>query len=75
MELVNAKQVIKPEPDSHFQLRVCGCGSDNVAYVEYKDAVPWRVRCFDCEHELVHPDGVTRHGIQVAWNRGGRHGE
>ena len=72
MELQNATQVIKPEPDGHFVLLGCGCGSDNVAYVERNDGM-WAVRCFDCGHELA--DDSTRHGIQTAWNGGGRYGK
>lgn len=74
MELRNTVQIVKPARDSHFLLLNCGCGSDNVAYVE-TDAGLWAVRCFDCDRVLEHPDGKTKHGIQQVWNGGGRHGQ
>ena len=74
MELRNATQIVKPPPDSHFLLLSCGCGSDNVAYVETGDGL-WTVRCFDCDKVLDHPEGKTKHGIQQVWNGGGRYGK
>lgn len=60
--------IVPADPDSHFRLTECGCGSDHTAYVQMEDG-KWRVRCFDC--------GITsrrghdnRHGAQVEWNKG-----
>lgn len=73
MVMDNVIQVVKPAPDSHFLLLNCGCGSDNVAYVEKAEGM-WAVKCFDCGKELLDQGGWCRHGIQVAWNGGGRYG-
>lgn len=62
--------IVKPEPDSQFRLRPCRCGSDNVAFAQYKMGrqEPWRVRCFDCGF-TVDREKVFRHEAQVEWNR------
>lgn len=75
MSLDNAIQIKVPELDSHFRLLPCGgCGSDNVAYVQYKQGSqePWRVQCFDCGH-TVDKRAIFRHEAQLAWNREERH--
>lgn len=60
---------MKPSPDSQFRLRPCKCGSDNVAFAQYrKDGhEPWRVRCFDCGF-TVDKESACRHDVQVLWN-------
>lgn len=76
MKMDDAIEIVKPDPDSHYRLLPCGCGSDNVAYVAY-DAAPgtlWGVQCFDCGHVFRSQEGMTRHGIQLEWNGGGCHG-
>lgn len=70
----NVISIRKAEPDSQFRLINCPvCGSDNVAYVEYKSGnqEPWRVDCFECGHS-VDGKSVTRHGAQVLWNKAGK---
>ena len=61
--------IVKPEPDSQFRLRQCKCGSDNVAYAQYRKdrQEPWRVRCFDCGF-TVDKAKAFRHEAQTAWN-------
>ena len=60
-------QVLTATTDSHFRLKACKCGSQNVAYVQdvYER---WAARCFDCGREGFADD--TRHGAQVKWNMG-----
>lgn len=62
-------KIVKPEPDSQYRLRDCACGSDNVAFVNYKVGCEelWRVQCFDCLRCEAPATGV-RHQVQVAWN-------
>lgn len=72
MEIQNAMSIHKPDPDGHFRLLNCGCGSDNVAYVEQDDG-SWAVWCFDCNRVATDPRGFCRHGIQNVWNGGGRY--
>lgn len=62
--------IVKPEPDSQYRLRPCKCGSDNVAFAQYrKDGYePWRVRCFDCGF-TVDKESACRHDVQVLWNQ------
>lgn len=71
MELDGMVQIIKPEPDSHFRLVPCRCGSDNVAYVLGVDG-QWHGQCFDCG--LAGTGDLDRHEAQVKWNRGMRDG-
>ena len=69
MQIDNAIQIIKPNPDSQYRLRPCPvCGSDDVAYVEYEDGRQelWRVQCFGCGH--VGQGHEVRHDAQLAWN-------
>lgn len=44
----------RPDPDSHWRLRNCKCGSGNVAYLEYcaEHGDAWRVKCFACGHTV-----------------------
>lgn len=63
--------VLPGDPDSHFRLTDCGCGSDHTAYVQRTDG-SWMVRCFDCGREGS--PAKTRHGAQGLWNRGDRDG-
>lgn len=65
-------EIAAADPDSHFRLLSCGCGSDHVAYVRMADGL-WRVRCFDCGHTSG-PGANSRHGAQAIWNKGGRNG-
>ena len=67
MMLDDVVQVIKPDPDSHFRLVPCKCGSDNVAYVLGADE-QWRAHCFDCGHTGA--GDRVRHEAQVKWNKG-----
>lgn len=68
MKLDDAIEIKKPDPDSHFRLRPCKCGSDNVAYVRYTNGGDaWRVSCFDCGH-TVDKGHHDRHDAQVVWN-------
>ena len=66
MMLDDAIDIIVPEPDKHFRLLPCKCGSDNVAYVLSADRI-WRVHCFDCGHDGAGSE--IRHEAQVAWNK------
>lgn len=61
-------EIVPADPDSHFRLRECSCGSDHVAYVKMADEL-WRVRCFDCGRTSRRGCG-DRHGAQVNWNKG-----
>lgn len=63
-------EIKKPDPDSHFLLRPCKCGSDNVAYVHYeaKGGEAWRVKCFDCGY-VVDKGNKARHDAQINWNK------
>lgn len=75
MQFDNVMRIIKADPDSQFRLLPCAeCGSDNVAYVEYKKGAqePWRVQCFDCGH-MVDKQSVCRHQAQMHWNKEARH--
>lgn len=69
MEIQDAIQIIKPNPDSQYRLRPCKCNSDNVAYVHYdaKGGEAWRVTCFDCGYTVDNGNRV-RHDAQLAWN-------
>lgn len=65
MSLDDVLQVLPAVQDSHFRLKSCRCGSENVAYVQRKDE-RWAARCFDCGREG--PGDDTRHGAQGKWN-------
>lgn len=72
MRLDDAVQVIKPDPDSHFRLRPCKCGSDHVAYVKYLDGPEeaWAAQCFDCGYRAMSVPGCKiQHDAQMAWNK------
>lgn len=58
---------ITPDPDSHYRLIPCGCGSDKIVYEQYSGLL-WRVRCPACGH-TVDRGCAARHDAQVAWNR------
>lgn len=70
MQMENAIQIIKPDPESHFRLRPCLCKSENVAFVQYENEGEelWRVQCFDCGHTIL-PGSAIRHEAQVEWNK------
>jgi len=63
-------EIIKPDPDSHYRLIPCDCGSQEVVYAQYIDAAGapmWRVVCTDCGATVdIHTN--IRHRVQVAWN-------
>ena len=65
MRLDNAVEIIKAEPDSHYRLKPCKCGSDNVAYMLGVDGL-WRGHCFDCGHNGK--GAKIRHEAQEMWN-------
>lgn len=68
MQTNDVIQISKPDPDSHFKLLPCLCGSDNVAYVKYQANATelWRGQCFDC---LCSGKGaVAKHDAQQIWN-------
>lgn len=62
--------IVPADPDSHFRLLECGCGSDNTAYVRTADGL-WRVRCFDCGATST-KGAEVRHEAQAEWNGGCR---
>lgn len=66
-------QIIQPDPDSHYRLIPCSCGSDQVAYarmVTIRGGVEWAAGCKTC--------GKTtrwwrvQHHAQIEWNGGKR---
>lgn len=59
---------IRPDPDSQFRLRSCGCGGE-ARYIGF-DTDEWAVRCTVCGRTGVR--GRLRHDCQIHWNRGGR---
>lgn len=59
---------IRPDPDSQFRLRPCGCGGE-ARYVGY-DTDEWAVQCTVCGRTGVR--GKLRHDCQIHWNQGGR---
>ena len=59
---------IRPNPDSQFRLRPCGCGGD-ARYIGF-DTDEWAVQCTVCGRTGVR--GKLRHDVQIHWNRGGR---
>lgn len=71
MNMDGVIKIVKPVPDSQFRLLSCNCGSDNVAYVKYRqedtaeDA--WKVSCFDCGRTVDKVDAV-QHDAQRSWN-------
>lgn len=70
-------QIVKPDPDSHYRLRDCLCGSSQVVYAEYihtNGTLLWRVVCTDCG-AAVDLQTRSRHDVQVEWNRRNNHGE
>lgn len=61
----NVVQTIKPEKDSQYRLKNCGCGSDNVAYIMGVDG-NWRGRCLDCGR--TGEGSKVQHKAQGFWN-------
>lgn len=61
-------EIVPADPDSHFRLTECSCGSDHVAYVKMADEL-WRVRCFDCGATYPPAGCDSRHEAQVLWNK------
>lgn len=65
-------ETIRPDPDSHYRLRPCKCGTPLAAvYERYttKDGNwAWRVVCNSCG-ATVDLQGTVRHDVQVEWNR------
>ena len=69
--MMDAIEVIRPDPDSHFRLVPCkACRSDQVVYEQYLagEKFPWRVRCQGCGC-MVDKGMEIRHEAQVAWNK------
>ena len=62
--------ITKPEPDSHFRLVPCRCGSDNIAYVKFVTPMgdSYRVSCFDCGCTMTPSGIVSKHTAQMHWN-------
>lgn len=64
--MMDAIEVIRPDPDSHFRLLPCKvCQSEDIAY---ERPWGWRVRCQACGH-TVDIGTHVRHEAQVAWNK------
>ena len=59
---------IIPDPDSHYRLIPCKCGSDKAAYQQYGAGHLWRVQCPSCGH-TVDKGCAARHDAQLAWNK------
>lgn len=68
MKLDDVVDIKVPEPDSHFRLKACQCGSDNVAYALGTDG-KWRGRCFDCGN--TGEGSQVPHEAQQKWNEEG----
>ena len=70
---MNAAQIIKPDPDSHYRLKPCECGSVEVGYQKTDKnlgAPLWRVKCTACGKTC--PARLARHTAQIEWNGGKR---
>lgn len=63
--------ITRPEPDSHFRLTPCECGSDNVAYIKFTalQGESYRVSCLDCGKTVSICGIASRHDVQIRWNR------
>lgn len=65
-------EIIRPDPDGHYRLRACKCGTvlDAVyeRYITQDGAWAWRVACNSCG-STVDLQGTVRHDVQVEWNR------
>lgn len=57
-----------PDPDSQFRLRLCGCSSQNVGYLQIRAGGQehWAVRCFGCG--TTTDPFLIRHDAQIFWN-------
>ena len=66
---MNAPQIVKPDPDSHFRLLPCECTSTDVAYHKADKGMGaplWRVKCNACGKTC--PPRLARHQAQIEWN-------
>ena len=76
MNMDDAIEINKAEPDSQYRLKPCKkCKSDNVAYVHYngRGGAAWAVACFDCGY-TVNKGNKVRHDAQVNWNNEAKEG-
>ena len=72
MKMDDFSQIVKPDADSQFRLRVCPvCESDNVAYVQRSENGHWHGKCFDCDH--IGKGSAVMHDAQAMWNKEIRH--
>lgn len=69
MTLLEVWELYKPDPDSHYQLKPCACGSCEVAYLIARKTMTWRVKCLHCAAETT-CSFPSAHAAQIAWNTG-----
>lgn len=70
MQFADVAGIIKPDSDSHYLLKNCHCGSDDVVYLSRRacggNVVTWQVKCLHCN---AHTKSThIRHDAQIAWN-------
>lgn len=61
-------EIIRPEPDSHFRLRPCGCGYGDAVYTRTitRHGVEWMAGCLTCER--CTRVWTIQHHAQIEWN-------
>lgn len=62
-------QIEKPEPDTHYRLRACECGSSDVAYIKtikLGRGTEWVAGCITCGRTTR--ACTAQHSAQIEWN-------